>query len=103
MQGKRQLEKSNKRIGYPKEAAGLVMSTEPERDRAKMQPEGKNTPVGVYLTRSQRAKLNKIAVETGVTIHALLKFAPARFLADYDAGKVVLHTETKKTLKMPGE
>lgn len=63
--------------------------------------EGKNTPVGVYLTRAQRTRLNKIAGETGVTLHALLKFALARFLSDYDAGRIELKTDTKKTLRMP--
>jgi beta-lactamase class A len=87
----------------PKEAAGLHRLTEQERDRGEQQPEGRNLPIGLYVTRAQNQKLTKIASENGVTLHSLLKFALARFLADYDAGKIELKTETKMTQKMSDE
>jgi len=54
----------------------------------------KGTNISVYLSGENRADFEKIADETGLTVHSLLQTAALRFLAQYAAGEITTREET---------
>jgi len=45
------------------------------------------TPTGVYFSRKDKARLEAIAADMGVTVHALMKYAIMDFIVRYEAGE----------------
>lgn len=71
---------------------------DPEAEKA--EKEKKRRPIGVYLRVGTRAKVDKIAEKEGLSRHALLAYAVAYFVREYEAGKVKIKTTTKTTLDL---
>lgn len=61
----------------------------------------KPKPYGVYLNRSMRADLDKIAAaETDGNFHALLQYAVKYFIREYKAGRVKIKKTTQTKLEI---
>lgn len=60
-------------------------------------------PVGVGLKQSEIARLDAIGADLGVARNALLRWAVAYFLREYDAGRLELTVdrEEKRRVRMP--
>ena len=56
---------------------------------------------GVYLSRKDKARINAIAEELGVTVHSLMQWAVLDFMKRYDAGEVKPRMETQMVLIPP--
>ena len=54
----------------------------------------KGTNISVYLSSENRADFEKIADETGLTVHNLLQTAARQFLVRYAAGEIHTREET---------
>lgn len=57
-------------------------------------------PVGVYLRKSTRIEVDKIAEAEDMSRHALLAYAVADFVRRYKAGEVKIETTTKTTINL---
>jgi len=77
------------------EAPDLAERSGPALDRT--------LPVGVGLKQSEIARLDAIGAELGVARNALLRWAVAYFLREYDAGRLELTVdrEEKRRVRMP--
>ncbi len=65
------------------------------------QPKKKPTPTSVYLRKDVRAEVEKIAEETGASIHSIMAYGVTYFVQQYRRGKVKLQTEERpKRLKL---
>lgn len=60
-------------------------------------------PVGVGLKQSEIARLDAIGADLGVARNALLRWAVAYFLREYDAGRIELTVdrEERRRVRMP--
>lgn len=91
--------------------SGLFRSTEsPEPGQGQPPAEApeerridRTLPVGVGLKQSEIARLDAIGAELGVARNALLRWAVAYFLREYDAGRLELTVdrEEKRRVRMP--
>jgi len=77
------------------EAPDLAERSGPALDRT--------LPVGVGLRQSEIARLDAIGAELCVALNALLRWAVAYFLREYDAGRLELTVdrEEKRRVRMP--
>ena len=71
----------------------LFKKTTPQKPAEKTK-KLKGTNISVYLSGENRADFEKIADETGLTVHSLLQTAALRFLAQYAAGEITTREET---------
>jgi predicted transcriptional regulator len=58
-------------------------------------------PIGVYLSRSHKARIDAIADELGVARHSLMQWAVLDFIKRYDAGEVKPPVEAQMVLIPP--
>jgi hypothetical protein len=58
-------------------------------------------PIGVYLCREDKARLQAVANHEGLKRHALLQFAVLRFLREYEEGRIQLPTQTTRSITKP--
>lgn len=79
----------------PAEAHDLAERSAPALDRT--------LPVGVGLKQSEIARLDAIGADLGVARNALLRWAVAYFLREYDAGRLELTVdrEERRRVRMP--
>jgi hypothetical protein len=84
--------------------SGLFKKTEAEEQPAADQVDvSKETtrPIGVYLSKEDKVRLQEIASKEGFSRHAILQFAILHFLREYEAGRVELPTQTVRAIKKP--
>lgn len=79
---------------------GTLEQANQDPEALKAEKEKQRRPVGVYLRVDTRAKVDKIAEAEGLSRHALLAFAVAEFVRQYEAGKVKIKKTTKTTLDL---
>jgi hypothetical protein len=60
-------------------------------------------PIGVYLSRSNKARIDAIADELGVARHSLMQWAVLDFIKRYDAGEVKPRVEAQMVLIPPDD
>jgi len=61
----------------------------------------KYKPTGVYITKDQRAIIERIAAQTGQKDYAILRYAIAYFLKAYKQDPGIIQVETKQVFKQP--
>ena len=71
----------------------LFKKTTPQKPAEKTETL-KGTNISVYLSGENRADFEKIADETGLTVHNLLQTAARQFLVRYAAGEIHTREET---------
>jgi len=56
------------------------------------------TPTGVYLSRKDKARVEVVAEELNVTVHALMQYAVMDFIGRYEAGEAKPHIASQPVL-----
>jgi hypothetical protein len=60
-------------------------------------------PTGIYLSRTDKARIDAIADELGVYSHSLMQWAVLDFLKRYEDGEVKPSVEAQMVLIRPDE
>ena len=81
-----------------KDLTDIFAKTTPSPESTSEGPKGK--AIGVYLKPDELAAIEKIAREMGVKRGAALTLAVRWFMREYQAGRIPLETETRKTIKL---
>ena len=80
----------------PEKAKGLL---QPTAERGEV-PEKRKSPVhGVYLSKTDLARVEKVATDLNVSLTGAMKYMIRHFLRGYESGEI--RPEFEKTVKMP--